>query len=55
MNINRFAKLVTEHEGKKIQVNIAQIKEVLKVVNILTGGLFYVIIRWMDTGTFNDK
>ena len=31
MNINKFAKLVTEREGKKKQQNIAQVKETLRV------------------------
>ena len=31
MNINEFAILVTRKEGKKKQVNIAQVKEILKI------------------------
>lgn len=45
MTIGEFAKKVTEVEGKKKQVNIAQIKETLKVVNALTDGALYKIIR----------
>jgi hypothetical protein len=45
MNINSFAKLVTTVEGKKVQVNIAQIKEILKVVNNLLCGKLYKLIR----------
>ena len=32
MNKNEFAKLVTLREKKKVQVNIAQIKEILSIV-----------------------
>jgi len=45
MNINKFAVEVTKLEGKKKQVNIAQIKEVLKVTNKLLGGKLYKLIR----------
>lgn len=30
MNLNQLAKKISEKEGKKVQVNIAQIKEILK-------------------------
>lgn len=45
MKINQFAVKVSEHEGLKKQVNIAQIKEILKVINKLTNGAFYKLIR----------
>ena len=45
MKITEFAKKVTESEGLKKQVNIAQIAEVLKVTNKLTGGILYLVIR----------
>ena len=45
MNINEFAKEITKIEGKKVEVNIAQIKEVLKVTNSLTDGELYKIIK----------
>ncbi len=35
MNINQLAKLITEIEGKKQQVNIAQVKEVLAIIRKL--------------------
>ena len=44
MNINKFAVLITAKEGKLRQVNIAQVKEVLSVVNKLTKGILYKII-----------
>ena len=47
MNINQFAKRVAQEEGQKKQVNIAQIKEILAVVNRLTRGILYQIIRIM--------
>ena len=45
MKITEMAELVAEHEGKKKQVSIAQIKEVLKVINYLTQGEFYKLVR----------
>jgi hypothetical protein len=45
MKINDFSALVAEKEGGKKQVNIAQIKEVLKVVNDLLGGALYKLIK----------
>lgn len=45
MKINELAKLITEFEGKKKQVNIAQVLEVLKVMNKLTAGALYKLIR----------
>lgn len=44
MNINNFARLITKGEGKKKQVNIAQIKEILHVINVLTKGILYKVI-----------
>ena len=44
MNINKFAELLASKEGKKKQVNIAQIKEILKVINNLTKGVLYKVI-----------
>ena len=45
MKVSDFAVLVSKKEGKKKEVNIAQIKEILKVVNDLLGGTLYVSIR----------
>lgn len=45
MTVNDFAVLVCKHEGKKKEVNIAQIKEILKIVNKLLGGQLYKLIR----------
>lgn len=45
MSINTFATLVTKHEGLKKQVNIAQVKEVLRIVNLITVGALYKIIK----------
>ena len=45
MNINVFSKRVAQGEGKNISLSIAQIKEVLSVVNTLTGGFLYIFIR----------
>ncbi len=48
MNINELAKRITELEGKKKEVNIAQIKEVLVCVQKICKQSqvnFYQIIR----------
>jgi len=45
MKITDFAKEVAELEGKKVETNIAQIKEILKVANELSNGEFYRVIR----------
>lgn len=45
MTIIKFASQVAKCEGLKKQVNIAQIKEILKVINKITGGKFYKLIR----------
>lgn len=35
MTIKKLAKLISKHEGKKVQVNIAQINEILGVLSDL--------------------
>ena len=48
MNISTLAVRVAELEGKKVQVNIAQIKEVLSCVQKvlkLYGINFYTVVR----------
>ena len=45
MTVSRFAKLVTVYEAGKKECSIAQILEVLKVVNILLCGGLYKLIR----------
>ena len=44
MKVTDFALKVAKKEGKKMQVNIAQIKEILRVINDLTKGKFYRMI-----------
>ena len=48
MSVHKFACKVAKLEGKKKQVNVAQIKEILKVVNELLNGELYTLIK-------NDK
>lgn len=48
MNINDFARLITIAEEGKIQISIAQVKEVLRLVNLALGGTFYTVIRRTD-------
>lgn len=45
MNINCFAKKVCSLEKGKKEVNIAQIKEILKIINQLTFGVLYLVIK----------
>ena len=45
MKITDFALMIASREGKIQQVNIAQIKEILKVINEITEKEFYKIIR----------
>lgn len=45
MNVHNFSLWVAMGEGKKKQVNIAQIKEVLKCANKLLDGKLYKLIR----------
>lgn len=45
MKITTFTKKVSEFEGLKKQVNIAQLSEILKVINKLTRGLLYAAIK----------
>lgn len=45
MKINRFAVKIAEIEGGKTQVSIAQISEILSIINKQTGGLLYLLIR----------
>jgi hypothetical protein len=47
MKVTTFSEKVAEIEGGRKQISIAQIKEVLRIVNDLTNGLFYAIIKWM--------
>ena len=48
MKVTDFAVFVSELEGKKKEVSIGQIKEILKVVNVLLEGDFYKLIRERD-------
>lgn len=47
MKITDFARQVCEHEGKRQQLSIAQVAEVLRVVNVLMFGALYAAIRRM--------
>jgi len=45
MNIHRFSIRVAVREGKKKQVKIGDIKEILKVINDILDGKLYKIIK----------
>lgn len=44
MSINDFAAKVTKTEGLRQSISIAQVKEVLKIINRMTSGMLYKII-----------
>lgn len=46
MTMNDFAVKVAKMEGKKKSLSIAQIKEVLKIVNKLLDGDLYAAIKY---------
>jgi hypothetical protein len=46
MNMNEFAIKVAEKEGGKININIAQIKEILAIANDLVDNCLYTIVNW---------
>lgn len=45
MTVNKFARKVTLREGKKVSISIAQVLEVLKIVNELLSGKLYPLIK----------
>lgn len=45
MKVTDFNKKIAKIEGKKRQVSIAQIAEISRIINKLTNGEFYKIIR----------
>lgn len=45
MNLNKFAEIVASKEKGRKQINIGQIKQLLKIVNKLTGGVLYAIVK----------
>ena len=47
MKVTTFARRVTRKEKGRRQVNIAQVLEILKVINSLTKGVFYKIVDLM--------
>ena len=47
MNIQKYAQIITKLEKGKKQVNIAQVKEILRVINWTMGGDLYKNIRKM--------
>lgn len=52
MDINKFAVLVSKKEGLKKELSVAQIKEVLNVINQLMGGFLYWFIRLVPEKEF---
>ena len=45
MKINDFAKEVTLQEGMRISISIAQVKEVMRIVNKMLCGNLYALIK----------
>ena len=49
MKITEFNKMVCEREGGEEELSIAQVAEVIKIVDELTNGILYKIIEVMPT------
>jgi hypothetical protein len=49
MKVTKFSEKVAKMEGKKEEINIAQIKEILSIVNKLTYGILYLVIRLLPS------
>lgn len=49
MKITQFNKMVCEREGGEEQLTIAQVSEVIKIVNELTNGVLYNVIELIPT------
>jgi F0F1-type ATP synthase assembly protein I len=49
MKITEFNKMVCEREGKEEELTIAQVAEVVKIVDELTNGVLYGVIELMPT------
>ena len=47
MNMNDFARYICKKEGKKISTNIAQVKEILKIINDFFCGAIAMLLRGM--------
>ena len=45
MNLNELAKLIAKKEKGRKEISIAQIKEVLAILNDITKGMFYKIVK----------
>lgn len=48
MNITEFNRILTEAEGKKFSISIAQINETIRLANELTNGELYKLIRKIE-------
>ncbi len=48
MKITEFTQLLTEYEGNKKGVSIAQMAEVVKVINLVTDGMLYKYVKNCD-------
>ena len=49
MKITEFNKMVCEQEGKEKELTIAQVSEVVKIINELTNGVLYNVIELIPT------
>lgn len=45
MNLNNFAKEIAKSEGLKKEVDIAQIKEILSIINKKLWGIPYILVK----------
>ena len=44
----------TKKEGKKVEVGVGQVREVYKIINEQTGGLFYKLLKKINTLNVED-
>lgn len=51
MNINKLAREITLKEGKRVSLSIAQTKELLRILNNLSDGVFYKLVK---SGIFDN-
>ncbi len=54
MKITDFNKAITSFEGKKKELDIAQVSEVVRIVNLLSDGQLYKGIKEFTDEDFNE-
>lgn len=44
MKVSKFNQIICSKEGGEKQVDIAQVSEIIKIANDITGGIIYTVI-----------